>query len=161
MFSKRNFDPYGSDYLDAMARLAKALASYSPQSVQEWIEDDLIMFDLRLYIELKHPEFHTQLMELPPDQCLDDKLLQEFEAEIIFGNAKGAAAGKQALEAEGFILELRPGYGHRMMAYGACPADADTPRIVRELEALIKPHGGMIQELMPTRDLEQPGRGND
>ena len=27
MFSKRNFDPYGSDYLDAMARFTEQLGS--------------------------------------------------------------------------------------------------------------------------------------
>ena len=80
----------------------------------------------------------------------------DFEAVVFFGNAQEAAAGKCALEAAGFDIEPRPdnhaGDGGRtvwMMAYGACRGDADTREIVRNLEALLKPNGGMIWELGP------------
>jgi len=86
----------------------------------------------------------------------------EFEAEVFFGNAQEAAAGKRALEAVGFDLEPHPGLAednHQtvwMMAYGACPGDADTPEIIQNLEALIKPHGGMIWELGPIGSEGEP-----
>ena len=45
-----------------------------------------------------------------------------------------------------------------MMAYGACPGDADTPEIIQNLEALLKPHDGMIWELGPIGPEGEPLR---
>jgi hypothetical protein len=166
-------------YLDALDHLARTLVALGVQATHELIEEEAgsaLLFDLQLAITGVNTEFHDELYKLACGEGSTENVT-EFEVEIFFGSAEGAAAGKQALEAEGFTLEPRPGDDHRMMAYSACSADADTPKIVLELEALIKPHGGMVHELGPTgpeggpalprlyqlakRDPEQPGCSND
>ena len=166
-------------YLDALSQLAKVLVTYDAQYVHELIDEDLgdwLLSDLSLAIAGVNAEFSDALAKLPRgDGSTTNRL--EIEAQVFFGSAEGAAEGQRALEAVGFDLEPRPGDDHRMMARGACPADADTPRMVRELEALIKPHGGTIHTLGPIgpeggpapprlyqlarRDPEQPGCSND
>jgi hypothetical protein len=142
---------------DAAQTLAKLVAS-PPEYI---CESSIAMLDA---------EVHNYLYKLACDDM-------GIEAEIFFGSAEQAAAAKSALEATGFQIEpRRPGEDGTvwLMAYGWCPPNATPAKMVHELEKLIQPHGGTIWELgptgeapprlyqmMPTRDPEQPGRGND
>ena len=176
-------------YCDALNQLAKALVALGAQAAHELIEEDAgsaLLFDLSLAITGVNKEFHDELYKLA---CGDNTELaggdtkeparvasMGVEAEVFFGSAEEAAAGQRALEATGFEIEpRRPGDNGTvwMLAHAGCPRNATTAEMVRELEALIKPHGGRIWELGPAgepapprlyemakRDPEQPGCNN-
>ena len=166
MSTERDFTNDDTAYRDALARLAKVLVTFSVQSIHELVEEEAgaeLLLDLNLAIGDADTEFHDGLAKLARgDMCIEDTTTQDFEAEVFFG-AQEAAAGRRALEAAGFDIEPRPdniaGDGGQtvwMMAYGTCPGDADTPEIIKQLEALIEPHGGMIWELGPAGEPAPP-----
>ncbi len=179
MSTESDFNEDDRAYCDALTQLAKALIALGAQAAHELIEEEAgaaLLFDLQLAITEVNTEFHDELHKLAGG--VTDRL--GFKAEVFFGSAEQAAAGKRALEAASFAVGPlpRPAEAKQptagVMAYGVCPCDADTSEIVLNLETLLKPSGGTVWKLGPIVEsksaprryemakhhLEQPGRSD-